>query len=230
MSSPTSDPFASTFFYQGRLAKYLHDEQANLTISHDTIYPIVSEQEDGLLVGFELATNKPEVIMEVVVYGDNITTPRTINNFTMMELLALGRGITPGDAEIDIQGRSKDPIGIESTLYPYLARYKDEIQSDLLGFNDRKIVLRFTPGVQVPYKRVVVNIKNTNTDESATIQTMSLTRIIFQETKDSNVAPKVDNRGLFGAQPKDAVTPSIRVTPNMDYGAPVTELTIPDEE
>jgi hypothetical protein len=227
----SSLPFSSTFFYQGRLAKYLHDEQANLTISHDTIYPITSESEDGLLVGFEIATNKAEVIMEVIIYGDNIATPFTINNFTMKELLALGRGITPGDAEPAVNLRSKDPIGIESSLYPYIARWKDELLADYLGFTDRKIVLRFTPSERIPYKRIIVNIKNTNTEESANIQTFTLTRIIFQDAKESGIAPPIKNRGLFGAQPVSEPTPSVKVTPNMNYDfTPLAETKSKDDE
>ena len=129
--------------------------------------------EDGLLVGFEMATNKSAMLMQIVVYGDNVTTPRVINNLTVNDLLRLGRGMTPGEAEKVVTGRSKDPMGQENPLFPWIARWKDDQLADDTGYSDRFFTLRFTPAVYVPYKRVVINVINNNPEEEATIISLS---------------------------------------------------------
>ena len=162
MSVASASLAGSSFFYEGRIAKYIHDERINVTVLPFLTYPVTDEVEDGLLVGFEMATNKSAMLMQIVVYGDNVTTPRVINNLTINDLLRLGRGMTPGEAEKVVTGRSKDPMGQENPLFPWIARWKDDQLADDTGYADRFFTLRFTPAVYVPYKRVVINVINNN--------------------------------------------------------------------
>jgi hypothetical protein len=180
MSASSASIAGSSFFYEGRTAKYIHDERINVTILPFLTYPVTDEVEEGLLVGFELATNKAEILMQIVVYGDNSTTPRIINNLTINDLLRLGRGLTPGDAEKTPSGRSRDQMGQQNPLYPWIARWKDDEFIDDTGYTDRYFTLRFTPAVYVPYKRIVINVVNNNPSEEATLITMSVTRIVFE--------------------------------------------------
>ena len=170
----------TSFFYQGRNAKYIPDDRINVDIPANTNYPVVDEVEDGLLVGFEMATNKPEMLLQIVVYGDNQTTPRIINNFTINDVLRLGRGLTPGDVEPNPDNRSKDQMGKDNPLYPWLARYKGDNLADFTGYADQYYVLRFTPSVYVPYKRILVNIFNKNPTDTASLINFSILRIVFE--------------------------------------------------
>ena len=52
----------SSFFYEGRTAKYIHDERINVTVLPFLTYPVTDEVEDGLLVGFEMATNNSSML------------------------------------------------------------------------------------------------------------------------------------------------------------------------
>jgi hypothetical protein len=170
----------TSFFYQGRIAKYIEDDRINITILPSLTYPFVDETENGLLVGFEFATNKAAMLMQIVVYGDNQTTPRVINNLTIDDVLRLGRGLTPGDVEPNPDGRSKDQMGQQNPLYPWIARYKSDLLADFTDYADQFFVLRFTPAVYVPYKRIVINITNKNPTDTATIISLATTRIVFE--------------------------------------------------
>jgi hypothetical protein len=191
LSTPVHDPLAgSSFFYQGRSAKYIIVELNNTSVLPSLTTPITDEVEEGLLVGFELATNKAEVLLQVIVYGDNSTTPRAINNFTITDMRRLGRGITPGDSEKNPDGRSKDPMGQDNPLYPWIARFKDEELADDTGYADKFFVARFTPAVYVPYKRILITMTNTNSTDTATIIHLSITRIVFEDRAQTTVVDK----------------------------------------
>lgn len=214
-STPIQSPLeGSSFFYQGRSAKYIIVEQNNTTILASLNTPVTDETEEGLLVGFELATNKAEVLLQVVVYGDNSTTPRAINNFTITDLRRLGRGVTPGDSEKNPDGRSKDPMGSDNPLYPWIARFKDEVLADDTGYTDKYYVIRFTPSVYVPYKRIVVTMTNTNITDIATIISLSVTRIVFEDKADTtnknhNLEPYLTHDDVEPALPKGPTVESV---------------------
>ncbi len=224
--SSASLPSSSDFFYQGRTAKYIHDERINVTVLPFLTYPVTDEVEDGLLVGFEMATNKSEMLLQIVVYGDNSTTPRVINNLTINDLLRLGRGLTPGDAEKTPNGRSRDTMGQDNPLYPWVARWKDDEFADDTGYADKFFTMRFTPAVYVPYKRIVINVVNNNPTDVATIISLSATRIVFEgkEKIDPTNAKPYDepppdfepaigapiSESIFGSPaPVDIVTPNV---------------------
>ena len=205
MSVSSASLSGSDFFYEGRTAKYIHDERINVTVLPFLTYPVTDEVEDGLLVGFEMATNKSEMLLQIVVYGDSSTTPRIINNLTISDLLRLGRGLTPGDAEKTPSGRSRDTMGQDNPLYPWVARWKDDEFEDDTGYADKFFTMRFTPAVYVPYKRIVINVVNNNPTDTATIISLSATRIVF-EPKDKQDAL---NAKPYAEQPPE-VEPATR--------------------
>ena len=107
-----SNSFKLSFLPEGKFKKlYLHDEQAGIDIIKGDRYELIDEDGPGQIVAFEVATDNENLIFECFVFGDNITTRRIVNGFTMSELLRLGRGLTPGEVEITPDLRSKDPPG-----------------------------------------------------------------------------------------------------------------------
>jgi hypothetical protein len=203
-----------SFSREGRLVKKINDFQFNLTVAPNTSYSIVdtASEDPGELQGFRVSTNRPELIMQVTVYGDS-PSPDIVNSFTMQELLARGAGMTPGDAEVQPQQRSKDPTGQANGLFPWLARYKDETFADYLGYEDRRIVLMYTPNIYDTYNRLVVNLVNTSTMEPALVQEITVRRLAYQDSLTSDTPPRVGNRGEF-SNASPTVVPQ---TSNMDY-------------
>ena len=202
-----------SFRLEGRLVKKINEFQFNLTVSPNNSYSIVDTggEDPGELQGFRIVTNRPELVMQVIVYGDS-PSPDVINNFTMAELLANGAGLTPGDAEVQPQQRSKDPTGQSNGLFPWLARYKDEQLADYLGYADRRIVLMYTPTIYDQYTRLVVNLVNTSADQEALVQNITVRRLVYQEPLDTTTPPRVGNRGEYGNQPME-----VKQQSNMDY-------------
>ena len=204
-----------SFKYGDVLVKKINEFQFNLTVSPHNTYPIVDTagESRGELQGFRITTNRPELVMQVIVYGDS-PSPDVINNFTMAELLAMGAGITPGDAETTSTGQSKDPTGQQNGLFPWLARYKDEQLADYLGYEDRRIVLMYTPVIYDQYTRLVVNLINTSTTTAALVQNITVRRLVYQEPLENITPPRVGNRGPYGNVTETEPSP---VQSNMDY-------------
>lgn len=196
---PNKSKSESTTTYGGRLAKYITEQQSSISIVKNNYYQLIDESEDGVFVGFEIAVNNSKCIFEVVLFGDNLTTPFTVNNFSMNQLLSLGRGLTPGDVAILPTDESQDMRGQQDSLFPWLARYKDDQETDHLGFEDRMMVLRFNPTTYVPYKRIFVNIKNTDTNNVLTVSSLTLIRIVYVEREVPGRPPSISNRGQFSS-------------------------------
>ena len=201
------------FKYGELLVKKINEFQFNITVSPNTTYSIVdtANEAGGELQGFRVATNRPELIMQVTVYGDS-PSPDIINAFTMQELLSRGAGITPGDAEVQPQLRSKDPTGVPNGLFPWLARYKDETLADYLGYADRRIVLMYTPNTYDVYTRLVVNLVNTSTTDAAIVQEITVRRLVYQESVPVEAPRRIMNRGEYSP-----AAPVVQPVSNMDY-------------
>lgn len=216
--------FVGPAFRQGdRLVKKANDFQFNLQVSPNNSYNIVDTagEDPGELQGFRITTNLPDLIMRVIVYGDS-PTPDVINNFTMSQLLSRGAGLTPGDAETTSNGHSKDPTGQQNGLYPWIARYKDDLLPDYLGYEDRVIVLMYTPTIYDRYSRIVVDLVNTNDSASALVQDILVKRLVYQEITDNSTPPKIGNRGEFS----NTVT-EVKEQSNMDYDVDPTPQQTP---
>jgi hypothetical protein len=185
-----SNSFKLSFLPEGKFKKlYLHDEQANIDVIVGGRYELVDEDGPGQIVAFEVATDNTDLVMECFVYGDNISVKRIINAFTMNELLRLGRGLTPGEVEINPDLRSKDPPGIKDDQYPWLSRWKIDTGPDATGSTQKYIVCRFTPTVYQPYRRIIVNLYNSSQTDVAHIHTLSLTRFFFERVPSESERP-----------------------------------------
>ena len=186
-----SASFKLSYLPTGRFNKlYLHDYQANIDIIKNDRYEIVDEDGPGQVVAFECATDNPDLIVEISVYGDNVSVKRIVNNFTMNELLRLGRGLTPGEVELNPDGRSKDPPGRQDDQYPWLSRWKTDSSPDKPTGSDKKyIVCRFTPSVYQPYRRLIVSLYNSSQTSTARIHTFSITRFYFDRIPGANEQP-----------------------------------------
>lgn len=169
---------------------YLHDSQANIDVSIGIRYEITDEEGPGQIVAFEVATDNPDLILECFVYGDNISVKRIVNQFSMYELLRLGRGLTPGEVELNPDGRSKDPPGRKDDQYPWLARWKVDSGPDTTGSTKKYIVCRFTPSVYQPYRRMIVNLYNASKTNVARVHALSLTRFFFEKIVGPDEGPK----------------------------------------
>ena len=192
-----SNSFKLSFLPEGKFKKlYLHDEQAGIDIIKGDRYELRDEDGPGQVVAFECATDNENLIFEVFVFGDNITTKRIVNGFTMAELLRLGRGLTPGEVEITPDLRSKDPPGNKDDQYPWLSRWKIDTGLDATGSDKKYIVLRFTPVVYMPYRRILVNLFNASQTDSARIHNLSITRFFFERIAGPDEAPpRIRNTG-----------------------------------
>ena len=169
---------------------YMHDEQANIDISIGNRYNIVDETGPGQVVALECATDNSDLIVEIFVYGDNISVKRIVNAFTMNELLRLGRGLTPGEVELNPDLRSKDPPGRKDDQYPWLSRWKTDTGADqVTGSAQKYIVCRFTPSVYQPYRRLIVNLYNSSQISVARVHTLSVTRFYFAEIPSHDARP-----------------------------------------
>ena len=206
-----SNSFKLSFLPEGKFKKlYLHDEQANIDVSINNRYNIVDEEGPGQVVGFECATNNSDLILECFVFGDNISVKRSINGFTMNELLRLGRGLTPGEVELNPDGRSKDPPGIKDDQYPWLSRWKIDTGEDATGSSKQYIVCRFTPTVYQPYRKLVVNLFNSSKTSIAHIHTLSITRFYFERI------PTESDKPARRGSPETYQTEK-NVTPDLEY-------------
>lgn len=176
---------------EGRFKKlYLHDEQAGIDVSINNRYNLVDEDGPGQVVAFECATDNPDLVMECFVYGDNVSVKRIVNQFSMYELLRLGRGLTPGDVELNPDLRSKDTQGIKDDQYPWLSRWKLDTGPDATGSDKKYIVMRFTPTVYQPYRRIIINLFNASKTDVAHIHTLSITRFFFERIVGPDEQPK----------------------------------------
>ena len=162
-----------------RVVKQVTYQAANLTIPPNDIYELFDDQETGDLVGFEIATDVEDVILQVSTYADNPTYPNFINNFTMKTLLQLGRGLTPGEVQILPNGQSQDIRGTPSSVYPYLARYKTDELIDFSGNIQPAIVLKFEPTIYTSFKRIIANIINKSLTTTATVVTLDIKRLVY---------------------------------------------------
>ncbi len=203
-TAPTTQTAVNTLSNTGRLIKQVTDQLYFHTIPAGTTYELFNETQNGALQAFEISTDLPDIILQIYIYADNPTVINYINNFQMHELLSLGRGLTPGEVEDLPNNRTQDIPGRPSNVYPYLARFKLDTIPDFTSsfasnnqFNSSApvIVLRFEPSAEVAYKQIVANIINTNTVTDATVITLDIKRVIYQDILPGDTPPPDPNKG-----------------------------------
>lgn len=219
-----------------KLIKQLTTQLFNHTITPgDTLF-LFDDQEVGQLRGFEIAVDNPDTILQIIVYADNPTVPNFINNLQMHELLSLGRGLTPGDVAVLPNGQTQDIPGRPSNIYPYLARFKYDTIPDftsqfttniVFGQLPNVIVLKYEPSVMDNYKRIIGNVINTDTVNSATVINLDVKRLIIDQLLPGENPPiEATTRAIPVVKRTVAVKSSL---PDYSYTSP-TGASSPEEE
>jgi hypothetical protein len=157
---------------------YVIEETTNIELEAQSFEEVVNEAEDGELLAIECVCNSPAITVEIVTYGLG-NSPNIINNYSMIEMLRRGRGMTPAEVELLPNGRSKDPSGTPTRYYPYLARYKDDDLIDHLEDERRWFVFRYEPSSVMPYTSVIINLKNTGVESNKIVDSINIHRRIY---------------------------------------------------
>ena len=157
---------------------YVIEETTNIDLEAQSFEEVINEAEDGELLAIECVCNSPAITVEVVTYGLG-NSPNIINNYSMIEMLRRGRGMTPAEVELLPNGRSKDPSGTPLRYYPYLARYKDVDLIDHIEDERRWFVFRYEPGNVMPYTSIIINLKNTGVEGNKLVDSINVHRRIY---------------------------------------------------
>ena len=157
---------------------YVIEETTNIDLEAQSYEEVINEAEDGELLAIECVCNSPAITVEIVTYGLG-NSPNIINNYSMIEMLRRGRGLTPAEVEILPNGRSKDPSGNPLRYYPYLARYKDDELLDHIEDTRRYFVFRYEPASNMPYTSIIINLKNTGVESNKIVDSINVHRRIY---------------------------------------------------
>lgn len=226
--TPTQQTSVTSVSPTGQLVKAITDQLFFHMVSAGTTYALFDDsQNSGQLVAFEIATDLPDVILQIYYYADNPTVVTYVNNFSMSQSLALGRGLTPGDVVTLPNQQTQDIPGRPSNIYPYLARFKLDNIPDFTAqfttsanFNPSSpvIVLRFEPSQPTSYQRIVANIINPNPQTDATIITLDIKRVIFQDlAPGENPPPTPANQSNLNIR-RTISLPTAVSAPSSTYG------------
>lgn len=180
-----------------KVVRDLTDRLANVPVPTGERHVVIEDDEEGFLIAFSITVDSPNVIMEVVAYGDDAVTPVIINNLSMEQLLRLGFGLTPGDCEVQPDGDSQDKTGDRDTAYPWLVRYKIDSQADMLGEENSVITLKYTPELFHHYRRLIINVLNADSEDINIIYLSVIRRIVYDRDPPGGVAPRAANKGEY---------------------------------
>jgi len=188
VSTTPYQEFYKQFQYQGRPAFRIDTstKRLNLPALSDIPNPI-DVTEDGLLIGFTVAVNDPNIRVTCTIYGEGGSST-TLNDVTMREVTFLGRGMNLGVAEsVSPQGVSLDPACVKEDIWPYIARYKftyslghqtDDYNSIKGTEFDKWIVLAYSPSIKEAYNRLYLTITNPNQNDQL-MHVFQVSRIKF---------------------------------------------------
>ena len=161
---------------------------ADVYIEPQQAYKVYDAQERGELIYAEVATNSPLMIPEIILYNDALQPITLINNMTFLQLLKLGRGMTPGRVQATAIGQTQDEVSDFIFNMFHIARYKDDTLADWTANNgsdtasERWYVGRFVANIPFPYSAISFYIKNTTTDLTPKrIFSYSLARTVYEE-------------------------------------------------
>lgn len=157
---------------------YVVEETTNIDLEAQSYEEVINEAEDGELLAIECVCNSPAITVEIVTYGLG-NSPNIINNYSMIEMLRRGRGMTPAEVELLPNGRSKDPSGLPLRYYPYVARYKDDDLVDHLEDERRYFVFRYEPAAVRGYTSIIINLKNTGVEGNKLVDSINVHRRIY---------------------------------------------------
>lgn len=143
---------------------------ADVYIEPQQSFRVWDSQERGELIYAECAVNSALMIPEIILYDDLLQPITLINNMTFLQLLKLGRGMTPGGVQASATGQTQDEKSVFIPNMFHIARYKDDTLADWTANNgsdtasERWYVGRFVATIPFPYSSISFYIKNTTTD------------------------------------------------------------------
>lgn len=186
---------------------YVIEETTTIDLEAQSFEEILNEAEDGEILAIECLTNSPAITIEIVIYGLG-NSPNIINNYSILEMVRRGRGMTPGEVETLPNGRAKDPSGMPLRYYPYVARYKDDDLIDYLDDERRYFVFRYEPQEAMPYSSIIVNVKNTSTEGGKSVDSINIHRRVYGNPLQESIAGSpIDSAEIFAA-PQTEIVPS----------------------
>lgn len=161
----------------GKPAWYMVNEFDRTTISMGKSDPFIAKKEYGAVLAFEFHFDRKQVGMMVDIKG-RAGTIIHINDKLIIDLVRLGRGITPGEVKTLPDGTSPDPVCTPLDFYPYIARYKDTAETDAIGDFGAGFVMRYEPRYPIEYKDLTAWFNNPSGSDCLLVSG-SFTRAVF---------------------------------------------------
>lgn len=152
----------------------------DIFIDPGSSYKVLDQGERGELIYAEVAANSTLVTPEIKLWNDIGQPVTTINDMSFLELLKLGRGMTPGRVQASAPGQTQDEVSDFLPNMFHIARYKDDTLSDWTDESDRYIVGRFVATIPFPYSTITFYIKNTTTEEAKKVYWASVARTVYE--------------------------------------------------
>lgn len=185
-----------------RLARYFTATIGITTLGPGGIVEVIPVSEDGELLGFIFTTNNPNMIIEVVLSGDN-DTYYTLNQISVADMVGQGRGMSGGDAANLPSGESQDVTGIPNNVYPYVSRYKNSTFPDFAGSIEPVFAITYAPSQPIGYTGLSIRVRNNDPSNVAKITSIEVNRIVYvneQKKIKQRAPPKHTYRPYVGEQ------------------------------
>jgi len=156
-------------------------------------YKVLDTGERGELMYVEVAVNSTQITPEIILYNERAEPVTVVNKRTFQQLLALGRGMTPGRVQPSATGQTQDEIGFFMPNMFHIARYKDDQLTSWLDTAegnenpDRYIVGRIVCQPSMPYSSISIYIKNTTTDSTKKVYSVSVGRTVYETPQNTKI-------------------------------------------
>ena len=196
--SSISDPFYSAT--EGKFVRFGRYYITNIEVpQNQSMSGYQDYYEDGRLMGFSISCNDADMI-PVVFVENAVGSKDIINDLSFKEATIHGRGMTYGEATSVVRltegNTTRDVVGQKSSLFPYVARYKDTFTGTDVEYEnikgtiyDKYYTMNFEPDVFVPYKRLYFDVFNGSGNGIRLIHRLEIKRLIITNIDDyeSNV-------------------------------------------
>lgn len=140
-------------------AYYINEKIVRDTIPNNNTDPWIAVKEYGALMYFEAHFDRNQVGLFVNFEGRN-KSKVVLNDLLVIDMIRLGRGLTPGEITILPDGTSRDPAGTPDEFVPWVARAKRTIESDAISDTGQAFVIRYTPRYPIEYKSLNMTFRN----------------------------------------------------------------------
>lgn len=208
---PTKSYGVSKTVYQGLPAFRTDIAQSNIVLEPGAqLDNPVDVTENGVLLGWTVAVNDPNMIITSQIWGDNGSVT-TLWNDTIEAVTYLGRGMTHQQAIATAPGQypySLDIPGVRDDTWPWIRRYRSTfslyaMQQGLTydqvkgSKHDIWLVCDYTPSNKDGYSRVTLNVKNNSANPRMVLQ-FFMSRIKFQPVVQPEYTSATGDAGYAG--------------------------------